>query len=406
VVVRRLLPFVALLHCEVVQVVGAWPRDAGAPSRMDGTGSGDTWTVYTGLRVGDGRACATAMDRLYCWGAAVDGAGGVVPRPTLVHRRLAVRQVALGRAHTCVLAADGLVWCWGSNAYGQLGNPSLDASASSAEPLLVQGLTGVQSVSAGAHVTCARQDDQWRCWGAWGNIGLAEEHRDLGPRRYAEFDGASELAAGRLHLCGLWVDGGARVVRCIGYNDQNVIDRGAPVDRRAPVEFSDGSGQTITDVDALSVGDGSTCVLYADHRRIHCRGAIAADHDGQPAPGGVEVPVGGAASTVSVGLDHGCYTDDRGGVWCWGYNTSGQLGDGSRVYRQHPVAAALPAEARPIEVRAGRFHTCARAPGDQTIWCWGDNTFGQLGDGTVGSATGEARRDVPVPVLRLAVSGG
>ncbi len=81
---------------------------------------------------------------------------------------------------------------------------------------------------------------------------------------------------------------------------------------------------------------------------------------------------------VAAGWNHTCAWSNDGGVWCWGDNPYGQLGDGSTTNRSRPVQVGITGVR---EVRAGLDHTCALKH-DGTLWCWGDNAFGQLGDGT------------------------
>jgi alpha-tubulin suppressor-like RCC1 family protein len=81
--------------------------------------------------------------------------------------------------------------------------------------------------------------------------------------------------------------------------------------------------------------------------------------------------------------NHTCAIGDGGGVWCWGRNAYGQLGDDSVVNRSTPVA---PAVATSQLIAAGRYHSCSAT--DNTVWCWGRNDYGQLGDGTVSPMRG------------------
>ena len=67
-------------------------------------------------------------------------------------------------------------------------------------------------------------------------------------------------------------------------------------------------------------------------------------------------------------------------VWCWGYNTYGHLGDGSTTARTTPVlVVGLPGNATNVD--CGHVHTCAIS-NSSSLWCWGYNGYGQLGDGS------------------------
>ncbi len=97
--------------------------------------------------------------------------------------------------------------------------------------------------------------------------------------------------------------------------------------------------------------------------------------------------------TVDAGTRHTCALDEGGGVWCWGWNASGQLGDGSRALRTTPVAVrGLPGAA--IALSVGDDHACVLIR-EGGVYCWGANAGGRLGDGTT------VNRDVAVPVNGL-----
>lgn len=99
------------------------------------------------------------------------------------------------------------------------------------------------------------------------------------------------------------------------------------------------------------------------------------------------------ASAVAAGFAHTCALLDDGDVRCWGANEHGQLGDGSALDSAVPVAVPLPAPA--TSLAAGFVHTCAVTGGEGAVYCWGDNTTGSLGDGT------RTQRLAPVPVQGL-----
>jgi len=82
---------------------------------------------------------------------------------------------------------------------------------------------------------------------------------------------------------------------------------------------------------------------------------------------------------LAIGGFHTCALKRDGTVWCWGYNRYGQLGDGTRMDRYTPVQVVNLTDV--IQISAGALHTCALKR-DGTVWCWGHNEYGQLGDGT------------------------
>jgi alpha-tubulin suppressor-like RCC1 family protein len=90
---------------------------------------------------------------------------------------------------------------------------------------------------------------------------------------------------------------------------------------------------------------------------------------------------GNEAIEVATGFYHTCAHRGDGILWCWGYNRDGELGDGTiDTPKPNPVQVTQFGRGV-VEVSTGSYHTCARK-GDGTLWCWGKNDAGQLGDGT------------------------
>lgn len=101
-----------------------------------------------------------------------------------------------------------------------------------------------------------------------------------------------------------------------------------------------------------------------------------------------EVPVPACATSVATGIDHSCAIRTDGTVWCWGRNEFGQLGDGTTTDRTVPVQV-VPGSGVTLPtftaVAGGHEHTCALGT-DHSVWCWGHNSAGQLGAQTSGDA--------------------
>lgn len=106
-------------------------------------------------------------------------------------------------------------------------------------------------------------------------------------------------------------------------------------------------------------------------------------------------PAGLSATQIAAGDQHACALDEEGRAWCWGYNRSGQLGDGTATDRDTPAAVA--SQERFASIVAGRSFTCGLTEAGQA-WCWGDNSRGQLGDGTSGAGSADEDRSSPVAV--------
>jgi hypothetical protein len=118
---------------------------------------------------------------------------------------------------------------------------------------------------------------------------------------------------------------------------------------------------------------------------------------------------GNSYTAVATGLTHSCALDSSGQPWCWGQNSSGQLGDGSYESSGEPVKVkGLPGAM--TDVTAGRLVSCA-TDHVKALWCWGSNYYGELGvklageQDTAYGAAASASSPLPVLVRRGPVSG-
>lgn len=244
--------------------------------------------------------------------------------------------IALGVNVSCAAMATGTAKCWGQNSSGQLGDGTM---VDRATPTTVSGITGVTGVTVGSSHACVVLTDQSvRCWGAnfVGQLGNSTMTDSLSAVAVSGLPKVTQITAVNNHSCALGLDG---TVRCWGAN---------------------WAGQC---------GDGST-------------GA------------GISTPVVASgisdAVGVSAGGEHTCALSKTGGVRCWGYNANGEVGDGTTgTNRLLPVTVT--GLSNVAQVKAGNLKTCARL-GDGTLRCWGNNSYGQLGDGTM------ADRSQPVVV--------
>jgi alpha-tubulin suppressor-like RCC1 family protein len=187
------------------------------------------------------------------------------------------------------------------------------------------------------------------------------------------------VSIGRLHVCAVKTTG---ALHCWGENTDGQLGLGA--DTSSQLTFTPVNGDL--DWVAVSASDVSTCALKTGNR-LYCWGL---NDYGQLGTGGVmasRVPVEiGAAidwAQVQATSRTTCGVDLLGKAYCWGADFFGQLGDGTA---NNNVAGAtkLPTQVGIasdwVEVRPGWSHTCGRKT-NGTLWCWGADTNGQLGDG-------------------------
>ncbi len=188
-------------------------------------------------------------------------------------------------------------------------------------------------------------------------------------------------------MCGAWRTATGRFrVRCAGDNYQGQLGDDVVGAREGAVDFLDEAGRPEVDALGVAVGTGGTCVLRGDRRTVHCRGEVA-----EGARAGRAWTLSGDVAGLSVGRAQVCAATLAGDVWCWGNNTAGQLGDGTRDSSDVPTRAAIAPDRRFVEVITDAGHTCAHEAGGRSLWCWGANRSGQLGAGGTGVVAGPSR---------------
>ncbi|MFA6032530.1 MAG: hypothetical protein WC889_06495 [Myxococcota bacterium] len=303
---------------------------------------------------GLGHSCAISSSRqIQCWGRNNAGQIGdssfidrTAPVPLPGNDYVAI---VAGYEHTCALNTQGAMLCWGANLNGQLGQGAF--SDPMPAPVMVKALQGipVKSIGAGAYNTCAvTGTGALFCWGknVNGQIGDGTNVCKAVPTAVNGMgSGVSAAAGGMNHTCAIMESGD---VRCWGSNSRGQIGIG-----------SDSTANFLEPQAAVNIG-GDRAV------------SIAAN--GQPGYAAMGFPDSG----------HSCASTQTGAVYCWGANGSGQLGNGSNyVDSTSPVVV----DGLPIAtaVAAGAAHSCALTDNDGTwgMYCWGDNEYGSLGNNAV-----------------------
>ena len=303
-------------------------------------------------------------------------------------------QAAAGDEFACALLGDSTARCWGLGSSGQRGDGTFDKI--STVPVAVVGITGAAAVSSGYEHACALLGDHsMRCWGrnVDGQLGngiplpappgtqCPSSWCSSTPVRVVEITSADAITAGAYHTCALLPD---RTVQCWGRNDDGQLGDGGWSSSSTPVRVGG-----LTGVAAVSGGGYHTCALLGDGT-VRCWGRNTEGQlgDGTIAGSLTPVQVVGVTGAVAVsgGYEHTCALLGDGTVHCWGRNAEGQLGDGTRTGSSTPVRVVGITGA--VAVTGGWWHhTCALLR-DGTVQCWGQNDFGQLGNGTTtGSST-------------------
>jgi alpha-tubulin suppressor-like RCC1 family protein len=317
--------------------------------------------------------------------------------------------VSVAGEHSCALIDDGAVQCWGVNEDGELGDGTL---VSRSVPTPVVGLTGPAiAVAAAQDYSCALiQGGGVQCWGVNNNGELGDGTTDdsttavtvtglAGP--------ATAVSATGGTTCAL-ITGGT--MQCWGNNDFGEMGTGNTTDSLTPVSVTGLAGA----VTAIATGQNYTCALITGGT-VQCWGLNSSGQLGDGTSGSFNsnpTPISvaglsGAAIAVVASNGHTCALITGGTVQCWGRNSDGQLGDGTKVDRTTPVTV-VDSEDDPLTgvtaISASPQYTCAVIE-DGGIRCWGDNGIGELGTGT----TDDSTTAVPVVDLggaALSVDGG
>lgn len=395
--------------------LGATPVSADlAPVSFAG---GTQLTSVVKIVAGGAHTCALNVEgQVFCWGNWQGT--GTITGVTLVPFGIGAIDLTAGGGvtgggHTCAVLSDHSVWCWGANASGQLGNGT---TTSSSFPVAVVGLPAgvpVVGVAAGDRHTCAvALNDQVFCWGA---NGLLQTGR--APGSVYTSPNASEpvsiapglpmlrpllLAAGSEFTCASVLngttlnDGG---IQCWGSGGNGQLGNGSTTTSQfADLSFTPdivcGAGTFYSSPHGgpmIDTGDDHTCALvehtpcsssawyYA--RGVACWGRNNLGQLGNAAGGSASsVPLRvtglpGEIISLSVGGNHACAVDTRGAVWCWGDNSFGQCGNS---IGGTATARVVTMPERAVQVSCGANHTCA-VLGNGHVRCWGSNSFGKLG---------------------------
>jgi alpha-tubulin suppressor-like RCC1 family protein len=367
------------------------------------------------ISAGSNHACGiTAEHVAYCWGRNADGELGnpsvTTPcpetnaacseKPVRVAGNLGFASISAGHSYTCGITTAGAAYCWGSNAYGQLG---IGGQAPASRPARV-GIEGVvfTSISAGDSHTCAvTSGGAVYCWGsnAGGKLGAGGPPGGghTVPTLVAGRVAFRSVSAGYFHTCGVARDG---TTYCWGRNEQGEVGTTARTASTTPVRVAGGLASRLVmaapEFDfSCAVGPNGTLRCWGSG----CYGQLGLDTltemCGTPpmpcstTPAAVRTPE--AIQAVSGNFSHACALTTSGAALCWGDNNEGQLGQGNvgeRVPTPAPVTGGLTFRALGV----GREFTCAIAS-DGAPYCWGRNADGELGIGSAG------QRHAPTPVV-------
>ncbi len=333
------------------------------------------------------------------WGYVQGSADLLIPQQVDIDH---VKQIAAGSGHVLALKRDGTVWAWGSNTYGQLGDGTCNNSL---EPVEVQGLDNVGAIAAGKdHSLALKNDGTVWAWGynSYGQLGEGSLNftGSAVPLQVRGLTDIKAISTGGSHCLALQSSG---TMWAWGENSHGILGDGTNESRFTPVKSK------ITDVKTFDAGQSSHALVVKNDGNVWAWGY---DYKGQLGDGGVSISdqnkqslgygaddynpdlVRGMsdAKAVAAGGSHSAALKTDGTVWVWGSNSDGQLGQGTTGGNDQTSPEQVPGLSGVTAIAAGMYYTMALKD-DGTVWAWGSDSDGQIGNNSA------SNRASPVLVL-------
>ncbi|MBX3029237.1 MAG: hypothetical protein KF809_03690 [Chloroflexi bacterium] len=379
------------------------------------------------ISAGARHVCAVKTNgTVWCWGfnkqgQLGDGTTTTRRRPVRVNLHMGstrtalnnVVQVAAGGNFTCARRTDHTVWCWGANGQGQLGTGSVGGLTGVLRQVKLgnPAFTAVTDLSAGGAHACAATTQATgiprivRCWGKGTSGQLGHEKYQSSPTPRNLYHTRGPLSLGPDHSCAAPQPSSITVeqdrVHCWGHNGSGRLGVNDTAKRSVPsnvLRKNVGTGgiSELTGVKRVAAGRAHTCAVF-HNGRISCWGENASGQLGNgnrkvrklASDKGTEwrqtVKNVKDAKQVAAGYDHSCAIRKNNIVWCWGSNSHLQLARKASVKdKKTRVKVNGLTGVQQLALngsKAGGSFSCARKS-DRTVWCWGSNKNGQLGNGS------------------------
>lgn len=359
------------------------------------------------VAAGSYHSCSVSKSKLFCWGKNDVGQLGDGTKENSMNAKLIegvgrVRQISLGRHNTCAIDVHDKLFCWGQNLYGEIGDGSTTDSMTPVRVYMPND-EKVEVVAVGYYHTCAilKNNTRLMCWGRnmHGRLGDGTILDKNYPSRTFEGDKiVTQVSLGRQHTCAV-TDFGKKLY-CWGHNSFGQVGDGETtrthLSPKNIIDFTNTENKIVQ----ISLGRFHSCALlyFHDEKRnvLKCWGFNKSGQvgdgthndetgrDGDMTQNQVITPTVIAiddVARVDCGDFHTCAIKKDGSLFCWGQNLDGRLGDGTLTERLEPTHIPMPVNKTVIDIASGGLHTCAILNSER-MKCWGTNYDGQLGDGT------------------------
>jgi alpha-tubulin suppressor-like RCC1 family protein len=388
---RMLRPAVAVAGAAAVIIAAAAAPAAAAP----------------GARGTPAAAAVLAPAGLFAWGSAARGqlgngvTGGLTSNqvgadtPVSITLPAGARQISSGGLNSAAVLANGTLATWGENVSGEIGDGTTTLRNT---PVVVPGLSGITQVAAGFHMLALDSGGQVWSWGTnnSGELGNGTTSQQSGsnptPVPVPGLSGIVQIAGGQGDSFALQSNG---TVWAWGYNVRGQLGDGTTVNRDRPEQIP-----ALFGIKKIVAGYSATYAIRADGSVLawgdNAEGVLgtgtAGGFSATPAP----VPGLAGVTQISASSDTGlAVAGPAGTVWAWGDNIHGQLGDGTTVPHYTPEQIGLSGAA---QVGSGEWASAA-VLSSGSVLAWGLNVFGNLGTGT------DDQNTHPSPVLVRTLAG-
>jgi alpha-tubulin suppressor-like RCC1 family protein len=375
----------------------------------------------------------------YCWGINDTGEAGVgnnsrLSRPTAVSRtpisgEKAFRTITIGSVHGCGVTGDGTPYCWGSANNGRIGTGVGASSTYVPAPVATNGMPAAKSkafttVEAWNATSCGLTGDgEAYCWGYNGALTIGDPTitpvgaDQFTPRAVVmsdvkQMNGMVAISPGNDHTCGLDESGKAF---CWGLASPRLGQGSVTATVTAPTAVLTAGLPAGTTWTQIGSGRDFSCALSAANQ-VYCWGA---DDAGQIGNAGINqissLPIaidqsallpGEWFTDISVNVVYTCGRTNLRQQYCWGYNGHGAIGDNTTVNRQTAVLTNLSPLVGPKSNAvlgvgsSSAYSSCVLSDFDTSLYCWGLNDKGQIGNGTL------VNQSQPVAVDRSNIPNG
>ena len=355
------------------------------------------------------------LDALSAWGENNSGQLGdgttvdqETPESITLPGGIGATAISAGTNFSLAIGSDGNIYAWGLDSSGQLGDGAT-VNQSTPELITLPGGVHATAVSAGDnHSLAIGSDGDIYAWGnnSFGQLGDGTGVNHLTPELISLPGGvtAKAVSAGELFSLAIGSNGD---IYAWGVNSSGQLGDGTTNGQLTPEPIALPGGVTATAVSAgtdfsLAVGSDGNVYTWGDNTWGELGDGTGVGH---LAPELIALPGGVTATAVSAGNDSALAVGSNGTVYAWGLNDYGQLGDGTTVNQSTPASITLPGGIGATAVSAGnQFSLAVGSDGD--VYAWGDNTAGQLGDGTTDEQLTPEEITLPDGVTATAVSAG